>query len=223
MYRYGQHCPVARAAELVTEPWTLLVLRELMRGSERRSDIAQGVPRMSASLLVARLRTLAAHGLVAEVPDHGHEKRYRLTDAGRGLASVVDQLGRWGQRWLAPPALGDLDVEVLLRDICTQMTGRLPNRPLTVEIRVADSPNAGRWWLTLSPEGATLRRHAPSNTADVRMLCTLSGLANVWLGSETWLHAVRERIVLLVGSPHAVRTVIASVGVSRYAVTSTGT
>ena len=40
MYRYEQHCPVARAAEVLTEPWTLLVLRELLRGSERRADIA---------------------------------------------------------------------------------------------------------------------------------------------------------------------------------------
>jgi hypothetical protein len=51
------------------------------------------------------------------------------------------------------------------------------------------------------------------------MLCTLSGLANVWLGSQTRLRAVRERIVMLVVPPHAVRTVIASVGVSRYATT----
>src|SRR3954454_226346 len=79
LYRYAQHCPVARAAEVVTQPWTLLVLRELLCGNELRADIAEGVPRMSQSLLTSRLRTLVTQGLVVEVPDSRPGKRYRLT------------------------------------------------------------------------------------------------------------------------------------------------
>jgi DNA-binding HxlR family transcriptional regulator len=218
MYRYEQHCPVARAAEVVTESWTLLVLRELLRGSERPTDIARGVPRMSASLLATRLRTLAANGLLTEVVGPHQEKRYRLTDAGRALQPVVDQLGRWGQRWLAPPGLRDLDVDVLLRDICAQMVpARLPDRPLTVEVAVSDAPSSGRWWLALAPAGATVRTDAPAEPAGVRLLCTVSGLAGVWLGRHSWLRAVRERTVVLVGPSDAVRSVIAGIGVSRYA------
>lgn len=216
MYRYEQHCPVARAAEVVTEPWTLLVLRELLRGGEWQADIAKGVPRMSASLLRTRLRTLVEHGLVVEVPVHGPDRRYALTQAGRDLGPVVDQLGRWGQRWLAPPGLGDLDVEVLLRDICAQMAGRLPDRSLTVEVAVTDAPAAGRWWLRLSPAGASVHGEAPARQADVRLLCTLSGLASVWLGGQSWLHAARERTVVFVGPLGLVRSVIGCVGVSRY-------
>lgn len=171
---------------------------------------------MSENLLTTRLRTLAVHGLVVEVPVHGHEKRYQLTEAGRDLGSVVDQLGRWGQRWLSPPALGELDVDVLLRDICAQMPGRLPDRPLTVEVAVADAPSSGRWWLALSPVGASVHRDVPARQADVRMLCTLSGLAGVWLGNQSWLRAAREQTVMFVGPTHAVRSVIACVGVSRY-------
>lgn len=215
MYRYEQHCPVARAAEVVTEPWTLLVLRELLRGREDRADIARGVPRMSESLLTTRLRTLVAHGLVVEV--RGRRKRYRLTEAGRGLGAVVDQLGRWGQRWLAPPRLADLDTEVLLRDICDQLVDRLPDRPVTVEVAVSDAVPAGTWWLALTPTGAAVRSVAPREPADVRLLCTLSGLANVWLGRQSWLDAARGRTVVFVGAPTMVRTVIACVGVSRYA------
>lgn len=218
MYRYEQHCPVARAAEVVTEPWTLLVLRELLRGSERRADIAEGVPRMSASLLNTRLRTLAAHGLVVEVPTTPHERRYQLTEAGRDLRSVVDQLGRWGQRWLAPPALRDLDVDVLLRDICAQMApDRLPDRPLTVEVAVTDAPATGRRWLSITPTGATIHTDSAEEQADASLVGTLSGLAGVWLGHQSWLRAVREHTVVLVGPPDTVRSVIACVGVSRYA------
>lgn len=219
MFRYEQHCPIARAAELVTEPWTLLVLRELLRGREWRTDIAEGVPRMSASLLTTRLRTLVANGLVVEVPvpgSNGTRRRYQLTEAGRDLGSVVDQLGRWGQRWLAPPALGDLDAEMLLRDICGQMVGRFPDRSLTVEVTVTDTPSSGRWWLVLSPNGASVHGDASAEQADVRLMSTLSGLAGVWLGSQSWLRAVRERTVVFVGPAHLVRSVIACVGVSRY-------
>jgi DNA-binding HxlR family transcriptional regulator len=215
VYRYEQHCPVARAAEVVTEPWTLLVVRELLRGSERRADIAKGVPRMSASLLTARLRTLTAHGLVAEVPNRAREKRYRLTEAGRGLRPVVDQLGRWGQRWLAPPGLRDLDTELLLRDICAQVE-RLPDRALTVALTVTDAPGTSRWWIALTPSGTTLHPGRPPE-ADVRAVCTLSGLAGAWLGRQSWLRAVRDRTVVFSGAPDAVRTVLACVGVSRYA------
>jgi DNA-binding HxlR family transcriptional regulator len=216
LYRYELHCPVARAAEVVTEPWTLLVVRELLLGREERADIARALPRMSESLLTTRLRTLVAHGLVVEVPHAGHTKRYRLTDAGRDLGSVVDQLGRWGQGCLAPPRLAELDAEVLLRDICGQMTDRLPDRSLVVEVAVADTPAAGTWWLALSPTGASVHRAAPERRADVRLLCTLSGLANAWLGGKSWLDVAHEQTVMFVGPPHAVRTVIACVGVSRY-------
>jgi DNA-binding HxlR family transcriptional regulator len=217
VYRYEQHCPVARAAEVVTEPWTLLVLREPLHGSERRADIAKGVPRMSASLLTARLRTLAAHGLVAEVPNRARDKRYRLTEAGRGLRPVVEHLGRWGQRWLAPPGLRDLDTEVLLHDICAQITGeRLPEHALTVALTVADAPGTSRWWLALTPSGATVHAGPPA-TADVRVTCTLSGLAGAWLGRQSWSRAVRDHSVVFTGPPGAVRAVLACVGVSRYA------
>jgi DNA-binding HxlR family transcriptional regulator len=215
VYRYEQHCPVARAAEVLTEPWTLLVLRELLRGSERRADIAKGVPRMSASLLTARLRTLAAHGLVAEVPHRSREKRYRLTEAGRGLRPVVDQLGRWGQRWLAPPGPRDLDTELLLHDICAQMT-RFPDHALTVALTVSDAPGTSRWWLALTPSGATVHPGLPPRP-DVRVECTLSGLAGAWLGGQSWLRAAQDHTVVFTGPPELVRTVLTCVGVSRYA------
>jgi DNA-binding HxlR family transcriptional regulator len=219
VYRYEQHCPVARAAEVLTEPWTLLVLRELLRGSERRADIAKGVPRMSATLLATRLRTLVANGLVVEVVNHPRDKRYRLTEAGRGLRPVVDQLGRWGQRWLTPPGLRDLDADVLLHDICAQL--RPPDQALTVSVAVADAPDGGRWWLSLSPSGATLHPGSPPRGADVRLACTLSGLAGVWLGRQSWLRAVRDGSVVFTGRPDAIRAVLACVGVSRYATRET--
>lgn len=214
MHRYEQHCPVARAAEVVGGSWTLLVLRELLRGSERRVDIARGVPRMSDRLLGARLRELTELGVVDELPDN----RYVLTEAGRDLLPVVDALAGWGRRHLPAPRLGDLDAELLLFDICRQVDeDRLPDRPLTVQFDIADAPPPRRWWLTLSSAGAGVRRTAPETRASlVRLRCTLGSLAGAWLGRHSWLAAVRERTIVLVGDPAEVRTVLDCVGVSRY-------
>ena len=216
MYRYAQHCPVARAAEVLVEPWTVLVLREMLRGGERRSDIAAGLPGMSVKLLARRLRTLVGHGLVEEVSGRG-EKKYRLTEAGRAIGPVVDQLGRWGQRWLAPPALADLDADLLLRDICVQMADRLPDRLLTVEVKITDAPSAGRWWLVLSPTAAVVQEFAPARPPDVGLLCTLSGLAGVWLGRQRFSDAVREQTVVFAGPSDAIRSLVTCTGVDRYA------
>lgn len=217
MYRYAQHCPVARASELLVEPWTVLVLREMLRGREQRSEIAAGLPRMSESLLVKRLRTLVTHGLVEQVPGRGREKMYRLTEAGRAIGPVVDQLGRWGQRWLGTPGLADLDVELLLRDICAQMADRLPDGVLTAEVKVTDAPSAGRWWLVLSSSGATVQGTAPAWQPDVWLHCTLSGLAAVWLGKQSLSAAVRDHTVVLAGPSGAIRSLITCIGVDRYA------
>jgi DNA-binding HxlR family transcriptional regulator len=217
VYRYAQHCPVARAAEVLCEPWTLLVLRELLRGRERRDEIARNLPGMSMRLLATRLRTLKAHGLVVELPGRRQEARYRLTDAGRGLEGVVDQLGRWGQRWLAPPPLRDLDVEVLLLDICGQANNRLPDTPLTVSITVTDAPGTSHWWLTLSPTGSSVHRGTSEARPDVRLLSTLRGLGAVWLGEQSWSEAVRAQTVVFAGPQSSVRSVVSCLGVSKYA------
>lgn len=218
MYRYEQHCPIARAAEVITEPWTVLIIRELLRGYERRADIAKGLPKMSASLLSARLRTLEGRGLVTHLAGDRGERRYRLTPAGEELRPIVEQLGRWGQRWLDSPRLGDLDPELLVYDICREIDrNRLPAEPLTVEVDFTDATQPRRWWLSLSTEEISIRQEAARVDAAVRLTCTLGALAGVWLGHRTWLQAVRERAIMLAGDSAAVRSLIVCLGENRYA------
>jgi DNA-binding HxlR family transcriptional regulator len=217
MYRYEQHCPVARAAEMITDPWTVLIVRELLCGNERRADIAKGLPKMSASLLGARLRALEVRGLVTHVDGDRGERRYRLTAAGRELRPVVEQLGRWGQRWLDRPRLGDLDPELLVYDICREIDrARLPADPLTVEIDFTDAMEARRWWLSLSAGEVRIRPTASGTAVTLRLSCTLGALAAVWLGHLTWLQAVRDRAIMLAGDAVAIRSLIDCFGASRF-------
>jgi DNA-binding HxlR family transcriptional regulator len=217
MHRYEQHCPIARAAEVVAESWTLLIVRELLCGNECRVDIAKGLPKIAPSVLGRRLRTLESHGLVTRVVEAG-EVSYRLTDAGRELRPVVEQLGAWGQRWLDRPRLGDLDPELLVYDICREIDrARLPADPLTVEVDFADAPHPRRWWLTLSAAEVVAGQRHPDTAAAVRVSCTLGALAGVWLGHVTWLQAVRDRAIMLAGETTAVRSLIDCLGASRFA------
>jgi DNA-binding HxlR family transcriptional regulator len=218
MYRYEQHCPVARAAEVITEPWTVLVVRELLRGNERHADIARGIPKMSASLLSARLRALESAGLITRLAGNKGGKRYRLTAAGQELRPIIDQLGRWGQRWLRSPRLGDLDPELLMYDVCREIDrARLPAEPLTVEIDFTDAMRPRRWWLSLSAREIRIRPLASQTVATVQLTCTLGAMAGVWLGHVSWLQAVKDGTIVLAGDAAGIRSLIGCLGVSRYA------
>ena len=86
---YRQFCPVSKAMELLDERWTMLVVRELVIGSERFNDLRRGLPRMSPTLLSRRLQQLERAGVVERIAD-GKDVRYVLTEAGHELRPVVD-------------------------------------------------------------------------------------------------------------------------------------
>jgi len=113
---YHQFCPVAKAMELLDERWTMLVVRELVSGSERFNDLRRGVPRMSPSLLSKRLQELVRAGVVERKAD-GADVRYALTPAGEELRSVVEAVGSWGVRWMGELGERDLDPKLLLWDM----------------------------------------------------------------------------------------------------------
>ncbi len=101
----GRPCPAAAALELVGERWSLLVVRELLMGSRRFTDIVRGTgaPR---DRVTARLRSLEAAGVVERRPYQSSPVReeYLLTEAGRALAPVVQALRSWGTTYAVAPA-----------------------------------------------------------------------------------------------------------------------
>src|ERR1700710_1593983 len=92
MMNYGQFCPIAKAAEIIAERWTPLVLHELLAGSSRFNDICRGVPLMSQTLLSTRLKELE-RVCVVDRRDGSRRGEWHLTEAGRALAPVIQQLG----------------------------------------------------------------------------------------------------------------------------------
>jgi DNA-binding HxlR family transcriptional regulator len=107
---YGQFCGVVRAVELVGERWALLVVRDLLVGPKRFSDLRRGLPRIPTNILTARLKQLEHAGVVRRrlLPRPAGSVVYELTEYGAELEDVVLRLGRWGAKSLTEPGPGDI-------------------------------------------------------------------------------------------------------------------
>ena len=107
--RYEQYCPVAHALDLVGERWALLVVRELMHGPKRYTDLAEHLPGIGTNILASRLRDLEASGIVAKrrLPPPAASRVYELTEYGQALRPAIRELALWGARSLGPPTVHD--------------------------------------------------------------------------------------------------------------------
>ena len=107
--RYDQYCPVCHALGLVGERWSLLVVRELLRGPKRYTDLVEGLPGIGTNILAARLRELEEGGVVRKrkLPPPAASTVYELTEYGAELEEPLYALARWGARSLGPPGPKD--------------------------------------------------------------------------------------------------------------------
>ncbi|WP_028662340.1 winged helix-turn-helix transcriptional regulator [Saccharomonospora iraqiensis] len=107
---YGQFCGLARAAEMLGQRWTLLLLRDLLVGPRRYSDLVAGLPGIPTNLLATRLKELEQDGLVAREARSGADRSvvYSVTRRGAELAPALDALARWGAAGMQAPRAGEI-------------------------------------------------------------------------------------------------------------------
>jgi len=98
--QYNQSCPVAKTLEVIGDRWTLLVVRDLLRGTQRFQDLLGSLPGIAPNILSARLKLMEEHGLIRRTlySDHPPRAEYALSDRGRELGMVVGALAAWGGR-----------------------------------------------------------------------------------------------------------------------------
>ncbi|MGC3001338.1 winged helix-turn-helix transcriptional regulator [Streptomyces sp. G35A] len=127
---YDQYCSAARALDAVGDRWTLLIVRELLAGPRRYTDLHADLPGVSTDVLASRLKDMERDGLATRrrLPPPGAAYVYELTPRGRALLPVLQALGAWGQdelgerrptdavraHWFALPLLRALDGEGLV-------------------------------------------------------------------------------------------------------------
>jgi DNA-binding HxlR family transcriptional regulator len=147
---YGQYCPIARGAEIFAERWTPLIIRNLYLGCGNFSEILEGAPGLSRTLLSQRLKQLERLGVVESAPKpDGRGHHYELTSAGHDLFTVCQSLGEWGARWLeiAPE---NLDPFVALWSMCNALRrDRLPDRRVVIRFDFTGRPRRERYWLLI--------------------------------------------------------------------------
>jgi DNA-binding HxlR family transcriptional regulator len=208
MAGYGQFCPIAQAAQILTERWTPLVLCELICGSTRFNDLRRGVPLMSSSLLSQRLKSLEREGVIERWPARsGRGFAYHLTDAGRELEPLIMGMGEWGARWarsqLAPE---DLDVTLLMWDMRrTVRPEHFPSRRVVVAFEFTDVPQSKRrWWLVSEVGEADLCMTDPGHEVDLFVHADLRTMTAIWTGDLS-LEAAQASGALEVHGPTDLR------------------
>ncbi|HUR48681.1 MAG TPA: helix-turn-helix domain-containing protein [Acidimicrobiales bacterium] len=203
MKSYGEYCPIAMGAEAIGDRWTPLILRELICGSERFSDIHRGIPRMSRSLLVQRLKQLERLQVIERRPG----PTYHLTPSGVDLEGVIWGMGLWAMQWLfGDPAKEHLDGAHLMWRVRQRVVPEnLPSKRTVVQF---DFPEASRGkciWLLLDPAGVSVCERDEGFDVDLRVRADIVEFMRVWAGRSTWRDAMKSGALTLDGPRHLAR------------------
>lgn len=202
---YGQFCPVAKAAEILTTRWTPLILRELISGSTGFNEIHRGVPLMSRPLLARRLRELTA----ADVIVHDEHGGYRLTESGRALKPIIIAMGLWGQQWVESATnSADWDAGVLMWDMHRRIdTGALPPGRTVLQFDYSDAPTEmTRWWLLIEDDEVSLCQSDPGFEVDLYLASSVRILGPVWIGQRRLDRAIERGDIRVHGRADLVRS-----------------
>jgi DNA-binding HxlR family transcriptional regulator len=207
MHLYGQYCPVARAAEIFADRWTVLIIRELLAEVNQFNELERGLPRISRTLLVERLRRLEQVGVLERRGgSRGKPTEYRLTLAGREVQPIIDQFGEWGARWaFGPPRQSELDPIILLWWMRRRVAlDHIPRRRVVVQFDFRGAPQHSYWLLIGRRDVSVCLKH-PGFEVDVILTAHLLMFYQVWLGRVPLVEAIRKGHVRLDGVPADVR------------------
>jgi DNA-binding HxlR family transcriptional regulator len=208
-YKYGQYCPVARAAEILGDRWTLLIVRDLVVcGVHRFSDLERGLPGIPRALLAERLRRLQKAGIIERQPEPvGHKSGYELTQAGLELRPIIESMLFWGARWaFGEPDLDELNPTLLLWWMRDRVyTERLPQERVVVEFDFREE-SFGNYWLVMKPQDVSVCLSHPGFEPDMLVSADLGAFYKVWLGYISYSQAVYEGQIEIKALPMLARS-----------------
>lgn len=207
---YGQYCPLALAAELLSRRWMVLVVSRLFDGCETYSDIQRGLPQISPSMLAQRLGELVEAGIAVRRASDGHRNgRYLLTEAGRDFAPVVDAMALWGQHWTRDMRFEDLDPAFLVWSMHRRTDPtQLPRARTVIEFEFDDSPTAcRRFWLVCDRGQVAMCVKDPGLEPDVAVRADLRVFVEAWRGFRDFHQEIARRTIRLYGPGELTRRI----------------
>jgi DNA-binding HxlR family transcriptional regulator len=205
---YGQYCPLALAAELLCERWTLLVLSRVIDGCTQFNAIHRGVPRMSPTMLSKRLRQLEHAGLISSRPARrGLPRTYALTPAGQELGPLIDNLAAWGQRWARDMRTDDLDPGFLAWSMHMRVdTTCMPPGRTVIAFEFSGAPrDCRRFWLVNDDGRIDMCMKDPGFEVDVRVRSDLRRFIEAWRGIRDLRAEIAARRVEVLAAPRLAR------------------
>ncbi|HEY4167868.1 MAG TPA: helix-turn-helix domain-containing protein [Reyranella sp.] len=203
---YPQFCALARAAEIVGERWTLLIVRELLLGPKRFGNLVERLSGVSPTVLTGRLNALIESGIVrrAVLPAPFNAQTYELTPVGLALKPAIRELIRWGGYFLFPPRADDaFDPDWVLLGL-EAIARQTPTPARRILLRVSQDGKSASFLVQGGQHGTTISRgDGPASAAIETRFDTLLRILAIQLSFEK---AMAEKLVCVEGSVAAARS-----------------
>lgn len=190
---YNQFCPISKAAEILGERWTILILREILMGARRFNVLQRGLGDISPALLTKRLATLEEQNMLIRRKIPGQKGfEYYPTEACEALLPVLFALGEWGVIWAQNTILDqDFDAEFLMlyleRSIDRE---KIKGSETIIKFKFSDLIEQSDWWLIVNPDRAEVCLRDPGKDIHVYFNCSVRTLSEVWMGDRTYRDAI---------------------------------
>jgi len=209
MYDYGEACPISKATSVLCERWTVQIIREMLLGAKRFSEIQKMLPKISPSLLNARLKFLCENGIIIRkrIPEQrGYE--YHLTPAGESLYPVVMEIGKWGMRWIyAELEEEEHDLTILMGHIAAMLkVDELPSCDSVIQITFTDLAENSQWFLFVNQSKCEVCDENRGYEVDVYLRSTLQTLSDIWWNNLSFKEAIATGELQVVGAPVYAKT-----------------
>jgi len=207
---FDTHCPANKAADILGDRWVLQIVRAMIFGATRYSDLQQAVPRISPTVLSSRLKQLVEHGIIVRREGAGPKSAsYRLTPSGREIKPMLKFMAVWGLKWSSRNIKEDsVDIGALMWDIQKTLRFReLPDGESVIAFTLPDAARWSKWWIVTSGHKVDLCSDNPGKDVDIYITCPIETLIDIWQCQTDVRDAIASGDLIVDGSTDLVTTI----------------
>lgn len=171
-------------------------------GGKRFNDFQRGMASISPTMLTKRLNELTDNGLVVRKKISGQRGyEYFLSESGKELAPIIQQIGEWGMRWTRSQLPdSELDIELLMLYLERSINPHnLPGDNTIISFNFSDQNQMAKWWIVVSNEEVDVCTVDPGKEVDIWFNTDLRTMIEIWMGYTTYKTAIRAQKLQLVG------------------------
>jgi DNA-binding HxlR family transcriptional regulator len=211
---YNQYCAIAHALDLIGDRWALLILRDLILGPKRFTDLRAGLPGIGTNILTARLKDLEQAGVLRRryLPPPAASTVYELTPYGAELRPTLSALARWGGKTLGPVQPNQLVSPDGIRLTVSSLAGAMAKAGVrgSYAIRVRDVSVDFTQGIHIGDDGLVTLEPEASLEPAVTLDTDPETLVGIAVGRESLRAAVARDAVRLDGEPEPVERILAA-------------